>query len=154
MTPEEFIAQMAEYSPLIKSRDCFPSVFIAQGAKESGWGKSPLAKGYNFWGHKWKKESDQGVYDWIMKKTPEEHDGVLRPEDHPFRVYPSMEEAVNAYCDKWKECYSKSGRQKYNPDRSSPQAFIHSVASTYCSDSEYAERICEMIEEWDLEQYN
>ena len=155
MTPEEFIEKMAVYAPLIKARGYFPSVFISQGAKESGWGKSILAQyANNFWGHKWKKESDIGVYDWMLKETPEERNGVLTPEDHPFRIYPTIDIAIAAYCNKYEECWPDTGRRKYDPDFSSPQAFIYSVAETYCTDSKYAERICEMIEEWDLEQYD
>ena len=153
MTPEEFIEQMSQYVPIVTERGYFPSVFLAQSILESGWGKSVLAEKLNYWGHKWKPELDDGRYEWISKVSNEEMGGDMVPVNSRFRVYPDMETAVNAYCDKWEEKWS-NGNMKYNPDLSSPCAFAESIAKTYCNDSGYVEKIMGIIEEWGLLQYD
>ena len=153
MSPEEFIEYMARYAPVVKMRGYFPSVFLAQSALESGWGKSPLSRVNNFWGHKFKPELDPGRYEWTTKVSNEEIDGELVPLESRFRVYPTMTAAVNAYCDKWEECWP-NGTRKYNPDFTSPEAFVVSIAGTYCNDSKYVDKILNKIEEWGLLQYD
>ena len=154
MKPETFLAFMEMFVPTIRDRGYFPSVFLAQSAVESGWGKSPLSAVYNFWGHKWKPEIDAGRYAWTNKLSNEEINGEMIPIDSRFRVYPDMEIAVQAYCDKWTETW-KDGSPKYpDQDMSSPQAFVASIAAHYCNDSEYVDKITRIIREWDLEQYD
>ena len=153
MSPDKFVEYMSAYAPIVKMRGYFPSVFLAQSALESGWGKSPLAKGFNFWGHKWKPELDQGRFGWMAKESDEEIDGKRVPMDSRFRVYPDMDAAVKAYCDKWEECWP-NGTRKYNPDLSSPQEFIASVAPRYCNDSEYVTHITGIISRYSLTQFD
>jgi len=154
MTPEEFIETMNAYAPVVKLRGYFPSVFLAQAALESGWGKSVLAeKANNFWGHKWKPELDPGRYEWTAKVSNEEMDGEMVPLESRFRVYPTMNIAVNAYCDKWEETWP-DGSRKYDPDLSGPREFVESIAGRYCNDSKYVGKIMGIIREWELEQYD
>lgn len=153
MTPEEFIEQMSQYVPIVKERGYFPSVFLAQSILESGWGKSVLAEKLNYWGHKWKPELDDGRYGWTSKTSNEEMGGDMIPVNSRFRVYPDMETAVAAYCDKWEEKWS-NGNMKYNPDLSSPATFVASITKTYCNDSGYVEKIMGIIEDWGLLQYD
>ena len=154
MAPAEFLERMSAYAPVVKSRGYFPSVFLAQSALESGWGSSVLAeKTNNFWGHKWKPELDDGRYEWTTKVSNEEVDGEMIPMESRFRVYPTLDAAINAYCDKWEETWP-DGSRKYEPDRASPEAFIRSVAGTYCNDSKYVGKIMGIIDEWGLMQYD
>lgn len=154
MTPEEFIEQMSAYAPVVKSRGYFPSVFLAQAALESGWGSSVLAeKANNFWGHKWKPELDDGRYEWTTKVSNEEMDGETVPVESRFRIYSTMNIAVNAYCDKWEECWP-NGTRKYEPDLTGPREFVESIAGRYCNDSKYFGKIMDIINEWGLMQYD
>jgi len=150
MKPDEFIAWLAEYCHIVRSRGYFPSVFVAQSILESGWGNSPLTEHFNLWGHKW-RENDR--YGFVSKDTPEERNKVMVTEIHRFRSYPSMEIAVGAYCDKWEERW-KNGQMKYNPDFSGPHEFIESIAGTYATDSKYAGKLHSIINDWGLERFD
>lgn len=153
MMQEDFIESMAQYAPTVKERGYFPSVFLAQSCLESGYGTSPLSAVNNFFGHKWKPELDDGRYAWTTKLSLEEIDGEKVPIDSRFRVYPTMDIAIRAYCDKWEETWP-NGTRKYSPDFTSPRAFVESIARTYCNDSKYVDLIMGIVRDWDLEQYD
>ena len=152
MTPEDFIEFLKPAFPYVKSRGYFPSVFAGQASLETGWGKTLPIVGFNMFGHKWNAGEPWAYY---IKETPEQRGDTMNIEQHRFRVYPNLDAAVKAYCDKWEEVYEQSGEPKYpDQDFSSPQAFIESVAVNYCTDQKYADKIIALIEEWSLEQYD
>lgn len=146
----EFLAYMIQFTDIVKSRGYFPSVFLAQSILESGWGRSPLSRVWNYWGHKWKPDCG---FEYTGKTSNEEINGEMIPVRSRFRAYRCIDEAIEAYCDKWEESW-QDGLPKYRPDFSSPAAFIESVAETYATDSNYASKILRIIDELELTQYD
>lgn len=139
---QEFIDRVAPIAQKIIVPSCgFPSVTIAQGGQESGWGTSELSKYDNVFGRKC--NHDPCV--WIL--TPEYKNGKKVMEWHQFQVYNSLEDALIDYCDKLDKPW-------YKRDFSSPQAFILSIQKPYASDPNYAASVMAIIRKWDLEQYD
>ena len=148
---EGFIFAMAPYIDLVRAKGYPASLFFAQSALESSWGQSVLAPMNNLWGHKFKPETDEGVYEQFWKATPEERDGQIVSEFHPFRVYRNLEQGTLAWCAKWEECWL-SGKRKYpDIDRTNGRTFLHSVAHIYATDSRYEEKILRLFDEYHLD---
>ena len=138
----EFINRVAPAAQKIIVPSCgFPSVTVAQGGQESGWGTSELSDYNNLFGRKC--SHDPCV--WIL--TPEYRSGVRVMEWHQFQVYESLEDSLIDYC-------AKLDRPWYKRDFSSPQAFILSIQKPYASDPNYAASVMAIIREWKLEQYD
>ena len=141
-SPESFISMMAPAAQRIITPACgFPSVTIAQGGKESGWGTSELFKYNNPFGRKCSREPCV----WIL--TPEYINGVRVMEWHPFQMYDSIDAALVDYCDKLNKPW-------YRRDFSGPEAFIRSIASPYASDPNYAASVWAIIKRYDLQKYD
>ena len=142
MPPQEFIDRMAPVAQRIITPSCgFPSVTIAQGAQESGWGTSELYQYNNPFGRK----CNAGPCVWIL--TPEYRDGVRMMEWHKFQVYPSLDAALVDYCDKLSKPW-------YKRDFSSARAFIFSIAKPYATDPNYAASVWKIIKRYDLTRFD
>ena len=140
--PQDFIDRMAPAAQRTVTPSCgFPSVTIAQGGQESGWGTSELYRYNNPFGRK----CGVGPCVWIL--TPEYRDGVRVMEWHQFQVYISLDAALVDYCDKLSKPW-------YKRDFRSAQAFIKSIAKPYATDPNYAARVWKIIKRYDLERFD
>lgn len=141
-SPADFIDRMAPAAQRIVTPVCgFPSVTIAQGGQESGWGTSELFKYNNPFGRK----CGVGPCVWIL--TPEYRDGVRVMEWHQFQIYLSLDAALVDYCDKLSKPW-------YRRDFSSAKAFIFSIAKPYATDPDYAPAVWKIIQRYDLQKYD
>ena len=140
---DEWINRVGPSAQRIVTPSCgFPSVTIAQGAQESGWGTSYLyTEANNPFGRKCGHEP------CIQIITPEYKNGVRVMERHWFQIYASIDEALEDYCD-------KLSRPWYNRNFSNPFEFIDSIAGKYASDPNYARKIKSIIRDYDLEKYD
>lgn len=142
MPPQEFIDRMAPVAQRIITPSCgFPSVTIAQGGQESGWGTSELYQYNNPFGRK----CNDGPCVWIL--TPEYRDGVRVMEWHQFQVYASLDAALVDYCDKLSKPW-------YKRNFSSARAFIFSIAKPYATDPNYAASVWKIIKRYDLTRFD
>ncbi|OJF91561.1 glycoside hydrolase family 73 protein [Alkalibacterium sp. 20] len=149
-TREEFIADVASYAaPLKESHGIKPSVAIAQAILESNWGKSSLSQQeHNYFGIK--GQSDSGKYatmeydeEWIEIQTS-------------FRSYPSLEASVQDYAEliangvSWNpELY-----QSVQEAATYKEAAYALYSAGYATDPTYPEKLIEIIELYELDQYD
>lgn len=138
-------------------------VSLAQFILESGYGKSELAQGANncfgmkksLSGNTWGNSSWDGksIY---TKKTQEEENGKLITVTADFRKYPSVEDSIadhSAYL-----LGAKNGSVlRYNglkecTDYKKAVQIIKDGG--YATSSTYVQRLCEIIEKWELTKYN
>ena len=126
----------------------FPSVFLAQAALESGWGRSWLAQNANnFFGRKCLEEPCVEVW------TPEYRNGVKTIELLPFQMYLTPHSAVEGYCKQFFRKW-KNGEYVYKINLSSPEAFIRSIVPPYATDPKYIEKVLRIIYQYDLKRYD
>lgn len=127
----------------------WPSVFLAQAALESGWGRSYLAQtANNYFGRKCLQ------LPCIEIKTPEYRKGQRMIEEHSFQLYWSVEDAVHGYCQQFFRTYASGAPVYPELDASTPESFIRSVAPMYASDPRYAEKVLRIIDEWGLKSWD
>ena len=126
----------------------WPSVFLAQAALESGWGRSYLSQNANnYFGRKCLASPCVEVW------TPEYRDGVRLMEPHMFQVYPTIRAAVHGYCQQFYRTWS-NGTRIYNFDASSPESFVRSIWPTYATDPKYVGKVLDIIRRYDLTRYD
>lgn len=146
---DEFIDRMAPVAQeILPGYGLWPSVFIAQAALESGWGRSWLATtANNYFGRKCLE------LPCIEIKTPEYRRGQQMIEAHSFQIYDSLPAAVHGYCQQFFRRW-ESGVLIYNMDASTPETFIRSVAPRYATDPRYADKVIRIINEYDLRRFD
>jgi flagellum-specific peptidoglycan hydrolase FlgJ len=147
--PQDFIAQMGPVAQeIVPGYGLWPSVFLAQAALESGWGRSWLAvNANNYFGRKCLSEPCVDVW------TPEYRQGVKTIELHRFQWYPTTRAAVHGYCQQFFRTYA-SGAAVYRFDVSSPEVFVRSIWPTYASDPKYVDKVLNIIEKWGLKSWD
>lgn len=121
------------------------AALIAQGALESGWGRSVVSNAY--FGIKGK--SLQGSVEFT---TQEFIDGKSVKLKDSFRSYKNLSEAADDYGRFLNENprYSKAFLHKNDP-----QAFINAIAaSNYATDPEYANKLISIIRRYELGKYD
>lgn len=149
MRPDEFIEWLA---PAAKAQaDCYDlpaSVLIAQGAIESGWGRSVIGK-YNLFGRKW-----GGWGNYIEVDTQEYYDGAYHDAVDKFQDYESLLQA----CDDWcilitqEECYGYAWAVWCGTH--DIEQFVRAMAPVYATDPNYAESILVTIRANDLTRFD
>ena len=131
---------------IIPGYGLWPSVFLAQAALESGWGRSYLAQtANNYFGRKCLAEPCIDVW------TPEYRQGVKTIELHRFQWYLTISAAVHGYCQQFFRRYASGAPVYPELDASTPETFIRSIAGRYATDAKYAEKVLRIIDEWGLE---
>ena len=139
------------------------SVSIAQFILESGYGKSELAQNANnlfgmkksLSGNTWDSSAwdDTSIY---TKKTQENENGTYVTVTADFRKYPSVEKSIadhSAYL-----LGAKNGSRlrydglKYCTDYRKAAQIIKDGG--YASSPDYVEKLCTIIERWNLTQYD
>ena len=148
--PQDFIAQMGPVAQeIVPGYGLWPSVFLAQAALESGWGRSWLAvNANNYFGRKCLAEPCIDVW------TPEYRQGIKTVELHRFQWYPTITAAVHGYCQQFFRRYESGAPVYPELDASTPETFVRSIAPRYASDPRYAEKVLRIIDEWGLKSWD
>lgn len=124
------------------------SPIIAQAIIESNWGKSGLAKYYNYFGLKcgscWKGAS-------VNMNTKEEYKaGVLTNISANFRAYSSMEEGVKGYFD-----FINTKRYANLKGVTDPKEYLKKIKEDgYATDSKYVSKMLTCITNYGLKVYD
>ena len=142
-SPESFIASLEPYLPIVQQAGLYPSVFIAQSALETGWGKSEAVHYYNYWGIKCRAAP------CFNKQTWEIYDGQYWQGKLLFQAYPDLAVGVQAYCDK-----INFQREYQEVERYNLNAFIDTLAPVWATDPDYAWKLKAIIRVWGLERYD
>ncbi|PRY82895.1 glycoside hydrolase family 73 protein [Alkalibacterium olivapovliticus] len=147
---EEFIENVASYAvPLQETHGIKPSITIAQAIVESNWGESGLAvNDHNYFGIK--GDSTQPSYATL------EYEDEWVEIQASFRSYASLEESVKDYAE------LIAGGTNWNPDLYKPvveaadyKEAAHALkASGYATDPNYPIKLIEIVELYDLDQYD
>jgi len=142
-SPESFISSLEPYVPIVHQAGLYPSVFIAQSALETGWGKSDAVQYHNYWGIKCRTAP------CFSKQTWEIYDGTYWQGKLLFQAYPDLATAVQAYCDKINFQREYQGVERYNLN-----AFIDTLAPVWATDPDYGWKLRSIIRVWGLERYD
>ena len=133
----------------MKNSGVAASLTTAQAILESAWGKSELTKtGNALFGIKATK-------DWkgktLTRKTTEYEDGKKVQVEAEFRAYDTWEDSVkdhSAFLKKYKRYAKVIGETDYK------EACNAVAAAGYASDPEYAKKLIELIETYELYNYD
>jgi len=151
MTPADFIAALAPAARAAMAKTQIPASFtIAQGALESGWGKSQLATGgFNLFGVKadpaWKG-------DVLTMQTREFLNGRWAMVSARWRKYPDWLACIEDHAafllknPRYKPAFAHFGDAK---------AFTRAIAAAgYATDPSYADKIISVIDAHDLLRFD
>ncbi len=137
------------------------SFTLAQAIWESGWGRSTLAtqannlfgiRAYSTWGGKVFDRNECVLYDSWSHLVAAKGDAYVRTYSLSFwRGYDSWQDSVNDHSGLFNRmsCYENL---RGNYDYRSCAYLI--VQDGYCSETEYTDCLINLIESYDLEQYN
>ena len=151
MNKKEFITAVAGYVDKYASAYgiLVHSSVIAQAILESGWGESKLAANYHNYfglkcGTKWTGKS-------VNMNTQEEYEpGVLTMNAANFRVFESMEDGVKGYFE-----FIQLARYQNLKGITDPQKYLETIkADGYASRSTYVQSNMDVIEQYNLTQYD
>lgn len=151
MTNQEFIDQVAVYVKKYAAifGICVHSPIIAQAILESGYGKSKLAATYHNYfglkcGTKWTGKS-------VNMNTQEEYEpGTLTTIADNFRVFDSMEEGVKGYFE-----FIQLSRYQNLKGITDPKTYLETIkADSYATSSAYVQNNMNVIEQYNLTQYD
>jgi len=137
------------------------SFTLAQAIWESGWGRSTLAtqannlfgiRAYSTWGGKVFDRNECVLYNSWSHLVATKGDAYVKAYSLSFwRAYDSWQESVNDHSGLFNRmsCYENL---RGNYDYKSCATLI--VLDGYCSETEYTDCLINLIESYDLEQYN
>lgn len=159
LSPSDFLKNVSDYARDIASKnDLYASVMIAQAALESGWGNSSLAKApnYNLFGIK-------GSYNGNSVYVPTLEDdgsGNYYQINDSFRKYDNYGQSLGDYASvltgdndpsSWRYQYYAGAR--YSNASTYQQATAH-LTGRYATDTSYASKLNQIIEQYGLTQYD
>lgn len=165
MTSNEFVNYIVKLvkdyrKTATKEPDFFDSITIAQAIHETGYGTSELYTDFNnAFGYKAKIVN--GVPEWDGKvaenyKSDEEVDGVVYKDvESDFRWYDSVEESVADHANMMTRLngrYLSTYRKAL--DAKTPKEQARALTGSYAGDSRYAKKLIEVMDEWNLHQYD
>lgn len=151
MTKQEFIEAIAGYVKKYAAEYgiMVHSAIIAQAILESGWGMTKLAAIYHNYfgmkcGTKWTGKS-------VNMETQEEYtEGTMTTICDNFRVYDSMEEGVKGYFE-----FIQLARYQNLKGITDPKKYLETIkADGYATDSKYVEKNTDLIDKYELTQYD
>lgn len=136
---------------LANNNDLYASVMIAQALLESGWGTSCLAQApnYNLFGVK-------GTYHGQSVKLSTQEDdgnGNLYSIDSDFRRYPSYKESLEDYVRVLRSNERLYG-STWRSNSKNYQDATRSLTSHYASDTNYDQKLNDMIEKYNLVRFD
>lgn len=148
-----FIQELVPYAQKIQEKyHILPSLIIAQACLESNFGQSGLAqKAKNLFGIK-------GSYNGqsVTMRTNECENGKQICIDAPFRKYPSWYESLEDLAKLYTNGVSWD-RNKYKPivgETNYVMACKKLQECGYCTDPQYAAKLIQIIEKYNLTQYD
>lgn len=139
---------MKEYSS--RKSWVLPSVCIAQAAIETGWGNSTMMNKANaFFGIKATSSWKGKTYNSITKEC---YDGVnLETINASFRAYDNLGESVSDYYD----LITNNPRYSKAVNNSNYKSTITAIKEGgYATDPSYISKVCNIIEDYNLTQYD
>lgn len=155
-TPEQhkqFIKKIAPYAQQMQRQyGIFPSITMAQAILESNWGESTLSKKFNnYYGIKGDSDSNSKYF-----KTQEFVNGKWITISARFRVYSSWQESMRDHSlllvngTNWnpKQYATVISASNYK------QAAQALYDSQYATDPDYPEKIIELIQKYELNNYD
>lgn len=153
LTREQFIQRVAPEAQDIQTQTGIrSSISIAQAALESDWGKSTLAYKYNnFFGVK-----ATGSMRSVNLTTSEFEDGKWIEVKAPFRVYDSWQASMEDHADLLIHGTSDNPKRyaKVISGVNVEEAAQALVDGGYATDPGYAKKIMNLINEYQLKQYD
>lgn len=149
-----FVDQIAPIAQKLQGQyGIYASVSMAQAMVESDFGQSGLSANYNnLYGVKTDKDDPNGV---DLKTLEYENDKWVEIVDR-FKVYASWEESMTAHAEliahgvSWDPDYYKAVLEGKTPAEQAKGL----QTSGYATDPDYANKLIQMMDEWDLYQYN
>lgn len=152
MSEVEFIKQIApKCQEIYAKNNIFPSVFIGQAILESGWGKSELAtKANNIFGIKALRNWNGEVY--TVKTKEYTSPTTYKIIEQPFRKYEDWSHCIEDYSRFLeKEWYIQAGVFTAKTNIEQLEAIFK---AGYTSDYNYIQKIKDLIQKYNLEQYD
>lgn len=150
---EEFIERLVPHAQTLqKGYGILPSIIIGQAILESNWGASELSSKYNnLFGMKSFGHSDYATLD-----TQEYMDGRWITIQEDFRVYQSWEESMDDHTMLFVNGvdWSPQKYEKVLAARSYKEAAIALQEAGYATDPGYANKVIQVIETYQLNQYD
>ncbi|WP_042477909.1 glucosaminidase domain-containing protein [Bacillus ndiopicus] len=156
LSVEQFIGTIGETArKLAAENDLYASVMLAQAILESNKGQSGLASepNYNLFGIKGKYKNES-----ITLETQEDDgNGNLTTILDEFRKYPSYEASLRDYANllrngvSWDKTFYHDA---FKSNTSSYQDVTSFLTGTYATDSKYEHKLNQLIEQYDLTQYD
>lgn len=156
LSVEQFIGAIGETArDLAGENDLYASVLLAQAILESDRGKSQLASEpyFNLFGMKGNYQNESIEF----KTLEDDGKGNLTTIVAAFRKYPSYEASIQDYVDLLRKGVSwdaKFYEPAFKSNTSSYQDATAYLTGTYATDSSYEEKLNELIEQYDLAQYD
>lgn len=156
VTTEEFIAKVGDYARTVgQEKDLYASVMIAQAILESGSGSSQLAQepNNNLFGIKGDYKGQFIVYGtW-----EDDGQGNSYNTDASFRVYPSMKESFEDYSVLLIDGLIDNPmiyQGAWKSNTTTYQDATQALTGTYATDTQYNQKLNELIETYNLTQYD
>lgn len=147
-----FIEKMAVLYQAVPSK-ILVSVRLAQACLESSYGQSELARNArNFAGI---KASSPWTGETYTKLSDEEIDGKMKPKMSAFRKYGSVEEFVEDHSNFFTSTQKRAEEvYKQAIEATTYIGQCAALSSVYATDSKYGRKLIEIIEQYDLTQYD
>lgn len=164
MTEREFIDKIGSLAAQdMKQSGILASITVAQACLESGYGSTELAvNANNLFGMKCSLSGNtwDSVWDGVSKYTKQTHeqklDGTIYTVMADFRKYPDILASIKDH-----SCYlngAMNGNQKRYEGLSGEKNYRKAAelikAGGYATDISYVDKLCSLIERWNLTQYD
>ena len=151
----EFIKIIAPYVvSAVDGTRLFPSVAIAQACLETGFGSSTLGYPpvYNLFGIKAPSRAEEGSY--VTVWTTEYYDGNKVDIKDKFKKFDNYTEAFRYYAGLFTRSNWLSEHYKYVLSARTPQEACRALTGTYATDPNYADKLLNIIDQYNLTEYD
>ncbi|MHC5268244.1 glucosaminidase domain-containing protein [Enterococcus sp. LJL98] len=156
---QAFVDRLAQDAVILgREYNLYPSVMIAQAILESGYGASQLTQeANNFYGMKFTVGVDEGKFERYEIASDEVINGqrVLLPAS--FRKYATAKDSLEDYAKKIAEGVNWDPhfyRGTWRNVATTYQEATEALTGKYATDPQYAQKLNQIIEHWDLTQYD
>jgi len=152
------------YTDSQKKTSMLASVGLAQFCLESGYGTTDLAQGANnmhgmkasLSGNTWAGSVWDGKSVYTKKSAEQKADGTEYYEKADFRKYPCIEDSIADRAAYFKGAMNGSNKRYPNIDKQTDPKKAAQIIKDgkYATDVNYVSKICNLIEKWNLTQYD
>lgn len=140
---QECIDRLTPFADQVNEAGLFASPMIAAGMLETGWCSSGADRFHNYWGIKCRYPP------CFSKTTWEIYNGQYWQGKLQFQAFDSISTGVQAYIDK-----INTSPIYADVDRTSLDAYIRTVARHWATDPQYAVKIRQLINFYDLTRFD